>query len=86
MGVFGLASTADGTDASRLRVWMHAYLRHLRVDPDRLGPVLDVAAVGIVNSAWRNSVVENWHSGRGPLSDADMLVINSRTPMATEIW
>jgi hypothetical protein len=26
-GVFGLTATADGTEASRLRVWVHAYLR-----------------------------------------------------------
>jgi hypothetical protein len=31
------------------------------VDPDRLGPVFDVAAVGIVNTSWRNSVMEDWH-------------------------
>ncbi|HEX5596433.1 MAG TPA: hypothetical protein VFX61_10505 [Micromonosporaceae bacterium] len=77
--VFGLTATADDVSTRRLRAWMHAYLMHLGVDPDRLGAVLDVAAVGIVNSAWRNSVVENWHAGRGPLSDADMLVINSHS-------
>lgn len=74
-----MTAAADDDSARRLRAWMHAYLTHLQVDPDRLGTVLDVAAVGIVNSAWRNSVVEDWHAGRGPLSDADMLIINSHS-------
>jgi hypothetical protein len=74
-----LTATADDASAQRLRAWMHAYLTQLGVDPDRLGQVLDLAVVGIVNSAWRNSVVENWHAGIGPLSDADMLIINSHS-------
>lgn len=74
-----MTAAARDVSPTRLRSWMHAYLMQVAVDPDRLGPVLDVAAVGIVNSAWRNSVVENWHAGSGPLSDADMLIINSHT-------
>ncbi|MEU5950229.1 hypothetical protein ABZ793_32440 [Micromonospora sp. NPDC047465] len=74
-----MTATADDVSTHRLRAWMQAYLTHMGVDPDRLGPVLDVAAVGIVNSAWRNSVVESWHAGRAPLSDADMLIINSHS-------
>jgi len=55
-------------------------LRHQAgVDPDRLGAVLDLAAVGLVNGAWRNSPVEQWHAGAAPLSDGDMLRINSHT-------
>ncbi len=59
---------------------LEAMLRHQAgIDPDRVGPVLDLAAVGIVNSAWRNSPVEDWHAGDGPLDDGDMLRINAHT-------
>lgn len=47
--------------------------------PGSGGPVLDLAAVGIVNSGWRNSPVEDWHAGDGPLDDGDMLRINAHT-------
>jgi hypothetical protein len=42
------------------------------IDPDHIGEVLDLAAVGIVNSAWRNSPVEDWHASGGPLTDGAM--------------
>ncbi|MDU0291481.1 hypothetical protein [Saccharothrix longispora] len=39
-------------------------LRHqLGIDPHHVGAVLDVAAVGLVNSAWRNSPMEDWPAG-----------------------
>ncbi len=50
----------------------------VQIDPDNLGAVLDLAAVGIVNGAWRNSPVEDWH-GQGRLHDGDMLRINAHT-------
>jgi hypothetical protein len=53
--------------------------RQVGVDPDRLGQVLDLAAVGIVNSVWRNGPVEDWHAGGGPLTDGAMLRINAHT-------
>lgn len=57
---------------------VEAMLRHqVGIDPDHVGAVLDLAAVGLVNSAWRNSPVEDWHAGDGPLGDGDMLRINS---------
>ncbi|WTW93477.1 hypothetical protein OG216_08865 [Streptomycetaceae bacterium NBC_01309] len=40
--------------------------------------VLDLAALGLTNGAWRNTCVENWHA-EGRLSDGDMLRINTRT-------
>jgi hypothetical protein len=59
---------------------LEAMLRHqVGIDPHHVGAVLDVAAVGVVNSAWRNSPVENWHAGDGPLSEGDMLRINTHT-------
>jgi hypothetical protein len=59
---------------------LEAVLRHqVGIDPSQLGPVLDVAAVGIVNSGWRNSPVEGWHAGGKPLSDGDMLRVNAHT-------
>jgi hypothetical protein len=37
------------------------------IDPSRLGPVIDPAALGLVNSAWRNTCVEDWDAeGRMP--------------------
>lgn len=55
-------------------------LRHqVGIDPDQVGAVLDMAAVGLVNSAWRNSPVEDWHAGDGPLSDGGILRVNSHT-------
>ncbi|MEO3779850.1 hypothetical protein ABGB16_24035 [Micromonospora sp. B11E3] len=39
----------------------------------------DLAATGVVNNAWRNSAVEDWHAGDGPPIDGDMLRIKSRT-------
>ncbi|MBW4717895.1 hypothetical protein [Saccharothrix obliqua] len=55
-------------------------LRHqVGIEPDHCGAVIDLAAVGLVNSAWRNSPAEDWHAGDGPLSDGDMLRINSHT-------
>lgn len=33
------------------------------IDPDVAAPVIDLAAIGLVNSAWRNTCVEDWHAG-----------------------
>ncbi len=49
------------------------------IEPDRAAGVLDLAAVGVVNNAWRNGPVEDWHAGDGPLNDGDMLRINAHT-------
>jgi hypothetical protein len=46
------------------------------IDPDRLGTVVDLAALGLVNSAWRNTCVEDWHA-EGRVHDGDMMRINS---------
>ncbi len=63
----------------REQALVEAMLRYqVQIDPDELGPVLDLAAVGIVNSAWRNSPVEDWHS-QGRLHDGDMLRINAHS-------
>lgn len=46
------------------------------IDPSRLGPVIDLAALGLVNSAWRNTCVEDWHA-EGRLHDGDMMRVSS---------
>ncbi|HUY45577.1 MAG TPA: hypothetical protein VMV92_07605 [Streptosporangiaceae bacterium] len=46
------------------------------IDPRRLRGVLELTALGLVNSAWRNTAIENWHA-EGRLHDGDMLRINS---------
>jgi hypothetical protein len=48
------------------------------IDPDTLGPVTDLVALGLANSWWRNSCVEDWHAA-GRLDNGDMLRINSYT-------
>ncbi|MFD4696548.1 hypothetical protein [Streptomyces niveus] len=50
----------------------------INFEPDDLGTLLDLVAIGITNSTWRNSCVENWHA-EGRLSDGDMMRINSHT-------
>jgi len=39
-------------------------------------------ALSLTVRAWRNTVVEDWHASNGPLSDGDMLRINSHTTWA----
>jgi hypothetical protein len=46
------------------------------IEPRSLRPVLRLTALGLVNSAWRNTHVENWHA-EGRLHDGDMLRISS---------
>jgi hypothetical protein len=46
------------------------------IDPEKAGPVADMAALGLVNGAWRNTCVENWHA-EGRLEDGDMLRASS---------
>jgi hypothetical protein len=48
------------------------------IDPGMLGPVLDLAAIGLMNGAWRNTCVESWHV-EGRMRDGDMLRVNSHT-------
>jgi len=48
----------------------------VRVNPRRLRGILELTALGLVNSAWRNTAVENWHA-EGRLHDGDMLRTNS---------
>lgn len=46
------------------------------IDPSKLGPVIDLAALGLVNSAWRTTCVEGWHAA-GRMHDGDMMRVNS---------
>ena len=70
-------SPADEEELSR------AILRdQVGVDPRHLTPVLELAALGLINAAWRNTAVENWHA-QGRLHDGDMLRINSHSTCIT---
>jgi hypothetical protein len=76
------AERGPGHDGSALQeeLLLESVLHHqVGADPSRLGEMLDLAAVGMVNEAWRNGPVENWHAGAAPLSDGDMLRINAHT-------
>jgi hypothetical protein len=48
------------------------------IDPDAAAVVLDLAAIGITNGAWRNSPLEEWH-GEGRIHDGGMLRTNVAT-------
>ncbi len=56
-----------------------AFLRQeIGVDPNDAAVILDLAAIGITNGAWRNSQVEDWH-GDGRIYDGGMLRTNVAT-------
>ena len=77
----GKASPMTGEDLSpeREELIITELLRErCGIDPGTVGPVLDLAAIGLVNGAWRNTCVENWHA-EGRMRDGDMLRINSHT-------
>ncbi len=46
------------------------------IDPGKPGPVIDLATLGLVGSAWRNTCVEGRHA-KGRLRDGDMMRANS---------
>jgi hypothetical protein len=67
----------DSNSQQREQALLEAILRHqVGIDPHAATAVLDLAAVGLVNGAWRNSPVEDWHA-QGRLHDSDMLRVNS---------
>jgi hypothetical protein len=53
--------------------------------PDDVPGLIRYATLGLTNLCWRNSILEDWHAGDGPLSDADMMmedtVIAHRAPI-----
>lgn len=59
------------------------------IDPGKAGPVADLAALGLVNIAWRDTCVEDWHA-EGRLEDGDLLRANShatwRVRQLTRRW
>jgi len=69
--------TADELSAEQEEHLVYGMLREQGgIDPGRLGPVIDLAALGLVNAAWRNTCVEDWHAG-GRMHDGDMMRVNS---------
>lgn len=52
------------------------------IAPGKVGPVADLAAIGLVNGAWRNTCVENWHA-EGRLEDGDTLRATTGVPAAS---
>jgi len=49
-----------------------------RADPDRLGDVTDLLALGLASSGWRNTCVERWHAA-GRIGEGDMMRVNCYT-------
>jgi hypothetical protein len=69
--------TADELGAEQEEHLVYGMLREQGgIDPGMLGPVIDLAALGLVNAAWRNPCVEDWHAG-GRMHDGDMMRVNS---------
>ena len=69
--------TADELSAEQEEHLVYVMLREQGgIDPGRLGPVIDLAALGLVNAAWRNTCVEDWHAG-SRMHDGDMMRVNS---------
>ena len=69
--------TADELSAEQEEHLVYGILREQGgIDPGRLGPVIDLAALGLVNAAWRNTCIEDWHAG-GRMHDGDMMRVNS---------
>lgn len=69
----------DDMAPEREEQFLAALLRErVGIDPRKVGPVVDLAAIGLVNGAWRNTCVENWHA-EGRIYDGDMLRVNSHT-------
>ncbi|MGH8908817.1 MAG: hypothetical protein ACRD0K_20565 [Egibacteraceae bacterium] len=58
-----------------LRAILH---ERVGIDPDDAATVLDLAAIGITNGAWRNGPVEDWHA-QGRIRDGGMLRANVAT-------
>lgn len=60
---------------------LHSILAECGLEPDNLTQMIDMAAVGMTASWWRNTHVEDWHAGSkiGALSDIDMYRINTHT-------
>lgn len=57
---------------------LEAFCReHLCLAPDD-GTIPDLAAIGVMNGAWRNSPLEDWHA-EGRIGDADMFRTNVAT-------
>jgi len=48
------------------------------IHPGAIGPVMSLFVLGLTNSAWRNTCVEDWHA-EGRMHDGDMMRINSHT-------
>ena len=69
--------TADELSTEQEEHLVYVMLREQGgIDPGRLGPVIDLAALGLVNAAWRNTCIEDWHAG-GRMHDGDMMRVNS---------
>jgi hypothetical protein len=62
-------------DPARIRLLLRD---HVGVDPNDAAVILDLAAIGITNGAWRNSPLEDWH-GAGRIHDGGMLRANVAT-------
>lgn len=73
-----MAAAGDLTPEREEQLIFELLRDRLGIDTGKARLVADLAAIGLVNAAWRNTCVENWHA-EGRLEDGDMLRINSHT-------
>jgi hypothetical protein len=71
-------AAGDMTPEREEQVMADLLREQVGIDPGKVGPLVDLAAIGLVNGAWRNTCVENWHAA-GRMRDGDMLRVNSHT-------
>lgn len=76
--VSSLMAAGDMTQEREEHVIADLLRERVGIDPGMLGSLVDLAAMGLVNGAWRNTCVENWHA-EGRMHDGDMLRVNSHT-------
>jgi hypothetical protein len=69
-------AAGDLTSEREERITIELLRERVGIDPDKVMPVVDLAAIGLVNGAWRNTCIENWHA-EGRLEDGGMLRANS---------
>lgn len=69
----------DGATGFNLADVREELRNRLGIDTSSPRQILRLADLGVVLQAWRNGPVEDLHAGSGPLTDGDMLLINSHT-------
>src|SRR5437879_3642981 len=57
-----IVSRRNISPAREQRLTVDLLRNRVGIDPDTLAPVVNLVALGLTNTAWRNTCVEDWHS------------------------